>query len=89
MSRIIAHNVKRLRSLGISCSVRPADAAENEINAFYFTSHDPTTRQPEELKKNSEIKTMLANVRPNCGNALLHAVLFTDDIVTKTSTMVS
>ena len=30
--------------------VRPADGAENEVSVFYFTFHDPTTGQPEELK---------------------------------------
>jgi len=30
--------------------VRPADGAENEVNAFCFTIHDPTNGQPEELK---------------------------------------
>ena len=69
---------ERLRSLGISCSVRLADAVENEVKAFCFTLHDPTTRQPEELKKNSEIKTMQANVRPNCVNALLCAAFLRD-----------
>ena len=48
-----------------SC-VRLADGAENEVTAFCFTFHDPTTRQPEKPKLGSEIKTMLANVRPNC-----------------------
>jgi len=28
---------ERLRSLGISCSVRLADAAENEVKVFYFS----------------------------------------------------
>ena len=46
--------------------VRPADGAENEVSVFYFTFHDPTTGQPEELKYSREIKTMLANVRPSC-----------------------
>ena len=37
---------------------------------------DPTTGQPEKQKLGFELKTMLANVRPNCGNALLAEVPF-------------
>jgi hypothetical protein len=66
---------ERLRSLGITCSVSLADAAKTEVNAFCFTYSDPNTHQPEDLKKNSEIKTMLANVRPNYAYAAVMRTL--------------
>ena len=47
-------------------SVSLADAVENEDKAFCFAIHDPTTRQPEKPKLGFALKTMLANVRPNC-----------------------
>ena len=54
-------------------TVRPADAAENEVNDNYFTLHDPTTRQPEKPKLGFALKTMLAIVRPGFTNDLLCA----------------
>ena len=47
-------------------TVRPADAVENEVKAFCFTIHDPTTRQPVEPKLGFALLAMLAIVRPNC-----------------------
>ena len=62
----LAVNGATWRSWDICSYVRPADGAENEVNAFCFTFHDPTTRQPGEPKMSSEIGAMLANVGPNC-----------------------
>ena len=58
-------------------TVRPADAAENEVNDYYFTIHDPTTRQPGKPKLGFALKTMLAIVRPGFTNDLLAAVFVT------------
>jgi len=52
----------------------PGRRVENEVNTFCFTLLDTTTRQSEELKKNNDIKTMLAIVRQNRISALLVAV---------------
>ena len=62
----VAVNGATWRSWDICCYVRLADDAENEVNAFCFTFHDPTYGQPGEPKMSSEIGAMLAIVRPNC-----------------------
>jgi len=49
-----------------------ADGAENEDKAFCFTICDPTNGQPEKQKLGFALKTMLANVRRNCGKPALH-----------------
>ena len=66
-----AANGTAWRSWDIWSYVRPADGAENEVNAFCFTFHDPTDGQPEEPKMSSEIGAMLAIVRPNCAQVVV------------------
>ena len=50
MLKRLAHNGGIDVSWDIWSYVRLADGAENEVNAFCFTFHDPTNGQPEELK---------------------------------------
>ena len=67
----MAANVPGFTQFGNQDSVRLADAAENEVNDYYFTLHDPTTRQPVEPKLGFALKTKLAIVRPGFTNDLL------------------
>ena len=46
------------------------------MNDYYFTLHDPTTRQPGKPKLGFVLKTMLAIVRPGFANDLLVAGAF-------------